>query len=348
MKRDCRECGQAFETESDDVQYCREHRRQEKPLREIEHVDQCSVCLRILQECEVGLDVALDEIERLSDDTVDETEQSRRRLVRRDADRFQNPERYEQRLERFGWLVADKLAAERMLSIGTISEMSGFHRSTVRRHLSQHLVPLGYLRRSGRTIDAGVRLGQGYPRYTLHYLPEKTRWIRHVGYFGFTDTDIEDSETEFEELDKKLKLASEELVVLWLKTRLRQVEKELLSVLNSEDTDVETKAVVLFGVRLAVETSLKSVLAHFAPTLSESGTKLDVFREDMSRVTHPRADAGQVDLAQILETVDEMEKRKSPLQGRRSAPAIVNRVVSYLRHKFAFGKPLLIVDWDHE
>ena len=348
MKRDCRECGQTFETENDRVRYCIEHRRREKPLKKIEHIDQCSVCLRILQECEAGLEVTLDEVGRRSNDTVDKTERSRRAHVRTVAELFQKPDRYERRLERFAWLVADKLAAEKMLSTKTISEMTKYHRSTVRRHLTQHLIPLGYLRRTGRTIDAGVRLGQGFPRYTLHSVPEKTHWLRHVGYFGLTDTDIEDGETEFEELDNRLRLASEELVLFWLKTRLRQVERELMSVLLSEDTGVETKAIVLFGVRLAIENSLKSVLAHFAPTLSKSGTKLDMLREDMSRITDPKADAEQVDLIQILEMVDEMEKQKSPLLGKRLAPATVSRIVSYLRHKFAFGKPVLIVDWDHD
>lgn len=348
MKRDCRECGKTFETENDRVRYCEEHRRREKPLKKINDIDQCSTCLRILRECEAGLEVALDEIERLRNDTVNETERSRRVHVRAIAELFQKPDRFERRLERFGWLVADKLAAEKMLSTKSISEMTRFHRSTVRRHLSQHLVPLGYLRRSGRTIEAGVKLGQGFPRYTLHYVPEKTHWLGHVGYFGFTDTDIEDSKTEFGELDNKLKLASEELVLFWLKTRLRQIEKEMLSALYSEDIDAETKAIMLHGVRLVIKRSLKSILAHFAPTLSKSGTKLDMLREDMLRVTDPKVDPEQVDLVQILETVDEMEKQKSPLQGKRLAPAMVSGVVSYLRHKFAFGKPVLIVDWDYD
>ncbi len=348
MKRDCRECGRTFETGNDRVRYCKEHRRREKPLKKIEDIDQCSTCQKILWECEAGLEVALEEIERLRNDVVDETERSRRVHVRAIAELFQKPERFERRLDRFGWLVAEKLAAKKMLSTKSISEMTGFHRSTVRRHLAQHLVPLGYLKRTGRTIDAGVRLGQGFPRFTLHSVPEKTHWLRHVGYFGFTDTDIEDSETEFKELDNKLKLASEELVLFWLKTRLRQLEKEMLSVLYSEDIDVETKAIVLYGVRLVIEPLLKNVLAHFAPTLSKSGTKLNTLREDISRITNPKADAEQVGLVQIRETVDEMENQKSPLLKKRWAPVTVSGVVGCLRHKFTFGKPTVIVDWDHD
>ena len=293
----------------------------------------------------MGLEVALDEIERLRNDIVDETEESRRRLVRADAERFQKPEKYERRLERFGWYAAGKLAAKKMLSTRTISEMTGFHRSTVRRHLTQHLVPLGYLRRTGRTIDAGVKLGQGFPRYLLYFVPEKTRWLRHVGYFGFTDSDIEDSEREFKELHNKLKLASEELILFWLKTRLRRIEKELLSALRSEDIDIETKAIVLYGIRLAIEPLLKGVLSNFAPTLSKSGTQLDILREEISRITNPKADVERVPLVQIREMVDEMEKPKNPLRRKWLASATVHSTMGYLSHRFSFDKPAVIVDW---
>ncbi|MEE9506164.1 MAG: hypothetical protein V3V98_03365 [Thermoplasmata archaeon] len=346
--RKCRKCGSEFSTENDRTHYCERHRKREKPLRKIEYISDCEICQKMLQECEAELEALIDKIEGTRNGKATEIERSRQRYMRAVRRKFPKPSRYRRYTERLEYREAEMLAAKGELTMKSIAEMTGFHRTTVRRHLAQHLVPLGYLKRNGRTIDTGVRLGRSFPRYSLHFVPEKTRWLPPVGYFGFTETDIERHEEEFRELDHKLKLVSEELMVFWLRTRLGEVEKTMLDALESENLDVEERGVMLYAARLVTERILKEVLSDYAPTLSESGRNLEMFKPVLSRIARPVDNGEDVDLPEIQRIASKLDSRKDPLLKKRWVMEQVNDIFNFMRHRLIFDAPTVIIDWKHD
>ena len=347
-RRKCKECGAKLETDNDRVQYCDDHRRREKFLQQIEGIHQCPTCLRIVQRCEAELGLVLDEIEKIPSATAQDVEHSRWQYFKARGGTPPTPTRYERYVERLGLRAAEMAASRKMLTVESMSEMARMHRSTIRRHLDQHLIPLGYMERAGRRIDIGPMLGQGLPRYNLYFAPDRTRWLPPIGYFGFTEADIDDDPKEFKKLHQKLNLVSEELIVFWIRTRLRLLEEAVPETMCSDGLDIERKAVILYGIRLAIEPVLKNVLSDYAPALSESGKGVDIFRRDISRIAKPTLDEEIEDFDRIGEIVNQLETRKSPLLKERWAQAMIDEVVNFVQRQLTFDPPTVIIDWKRE
>ena len=347
-RKKCKECGKSFSTENNRVQYCKRHRRREKPLRKIEDIYQCPTCQEILDEYVAGLGRLLDEIKELPDKIAKGTQNSRVQYAQATRQVLSKPTRYDRHVERLGWHGVGMIADRSVPTMKSIIEMTGYRRTAVRRHLNQHLVPLGYLQRIGRSIEAGPKLGQGLPRYHLYYAPERTRWLPPVGYFGFTSEDYEGNQKEFKKLNDRLKLVSEELVVFWLRTRLRQLEEEIVELLSSEDLDIETKGVTLYGTRLVIEVVLKEVLSNYAPILSKSGRNLSTLRKEISRITGPTIHGKIPDLEEAQNVANELQEGKSHLLKKQWAQIRINDVVNFVQHRITFDMPTVIIDWKHE
>lgn len=156
------------------------------------------------------------------------------------------------------------------------------------------------------------------------------------------------NEAEFRRLNDRLKLASEELIVFWLRTRLFRLEKEIAEILSSEKLDTETKGVILYGVKLALGQLLRRVLSQYAPSLSKSGKKNRLLQEEVSKVVRPSIDGELADLEQIRSIADELDSGKSPLLEMQWARIRINEVVNFVWHEITFDMPTVIIDWKHD
>lgn len=348
LDKRCVECGVAFSTESSQVKYCRDHRRREKPLRKIEDIYECPTCEHILAMSEAGLGEAMGEVLELQQRTEREIRDSYERRLKTTDDKSHKPTRFDNHVETASWWQAEKLADKRSLTLKTMSEMTGLNRSSIRRHLDQHLIPLGYFRRKGRRIDAGPVLGQGLPRYHFYYSPEKTQWLPPFGFFGFTEKDIERSKSEFEKLNEGLSSASEDLVLFWLRTRLRHIEDEIQGVLNSEKTDIKTKALIQYGARLAINQELERVATTYLPIVSKSGKDLSRLRNEIQDIMTLTIGEKTGDCDRLRDLVHELEAGKSPLRKKSRAQVKIRDVARYIHHKLTFDMPTLIVDWKRQ
>lgn len=344
----CKECGKRFSAENDRVRYCGEHRRKEKPLRKIQHVYQCSICQDMLEKYVAGLGRLLDRIKEIPDKTAEDIRDSIAQFARTRKQADSEPTRYDRRVERLGWIGVEKIVDTSLPTMKSMIEMTGYSRTVVRRHLTQHLIPLGYLMRRGRRIEIGPKLGQGIPRYSLHFNPEKTRWLPPIGYSGFIPEDYEMNDAEFKKLNDMLKLASEELIVFWLRTRLFQLKGEVVEILSSEKLDTETKGVILYGVRLALGQLLKKVLSQYAPSLVKHGNGNGLLQGEALMVVDPTIDRESMDLDQIRSIADELDSGKSPLLEEQWASIRINEVVNFVWHRITFDKPTVIIEWKHD
>jgi hypothetical protein len=302
----------------------------------------------MLEKYVAGLGRLLDRIKEVPDKTAEDIQDSRTRFARGTRPDFSEPTRYDRRVERLGWLEVGKIVDTGMPTMKSMIEMTGYPRTVVRRHLTQHLIPLGYMGRKGRRIEGGPKLGQGLPRYSLHFIPERSRWLPPVGYFGFISEDYRKNTAEFKRLNDRLKLASEELIVFWLRTRLFQLERRFAEILSSEMLDTETKGVILYGVKLALGQLLRRVLSQYAPSLSKSGKKNRLLQEEVSKVVSPTIDREMVDLERIRSIADELDSGESPLLEMQWASIRINEVVNFVWHQITFDMPTVIIDWKHD
>ena len=341
-QKTCELCNASFESSFRHAKFCEEHRKNEKPLRTPpEEAHNCVICRRILRACEVGLDRLVTQLKESPEKLKEAIDLSRRSY----SVPVPEPPRYEAYVESYS-LKIDKsrgLFRRDVFHIKSISKDSGLSESTIKRHIHQHLIPMRYLKKAGRGFTVDIGLGQPLPRYQIYYDETEVHWSDNIGYFGFGKEDIDPFIHEFEGIDNDLKAILERFMILWIRTRLRKLERILAYELMRRDTYAREKAVMIHGIELVLRKCLRTALSDLAPSLSESGRELSILEDSMDGI-EDILKGDKYEAEQVEEIACSLQDPSSPLLRRAWVRASVNEVANAVTALLDFDAPTILID----
>lgn len=341
-QKKCELCNASFESRFRHAKFCEEHRKNEKPLRTPpEEAYDCVVCRRILSACEMGLDSLVTQLKESPEKLKEDIDLSRRSY----SVPVSEPPGYETYIERLS-LRMDKsegLFRRDVFHIKSISRDSGLSESAIKRHIHQHLIPMRYLKKAGRGFTVDIGLGQSLPRYQMYYDETEVCWSDNIGYFGFGKEDIDPFMREFEGIDKDLKTILDRFMILWIRTRLRKLERMLAYELMRKDTYAVEKAVKIYGINLALRPCLRSVLSDLAPSLSESGRASSMLEDSMDEIKDVLK-GNKYEAEEVEEIMGSLQDPSSSMLRRAWVRASVNEMANAVTALLTFDTPTILMD----